>query len=83
MRDSLLLLPRIATIRIYANFVSQSPAVIVVDPAGLGLPGAARDISLTPSSGLHTFEKTRQGRSGATGRFRRARSEARLRLIHN
>jgi hypothetical protein len=41
------LLPPIATVRIYANFVSQSPAVIVVDPAGLGLPGATRDIPLT------------------------------------
>ena len=41
------LLPPIATIRIYTNFVSRSPAVIVVDPAGLGLPGAARDVPLT------------------------------------
>jgi hypothetical protein len=41
------LLPPIAAIRIYTDFVSQSPAVIVVDPAGLGLPGAARDVPLT------------------------------------
>jgi hypothetical protein len=44
------LLPPIATIRIYANFVSQSPAVIVVDPAGLGLPGAMGDTPLTPAA---------------------------------
>lgn len=41
------LLPPIATIRVYANFVAQAPGVIVVDPAGLGSPGAARDAPLT------------------------------------
>jgi hypothetical protein len=41
------LLPPIATIRIYTNFVSRSPAVIVVDPAGLGLPGFARSVPVT------------------------------------
>ena len=52
-RDALgrsFLLPPIATIRIYTNFVSLSPAVIVVDPAGLGLPGATRDAALTPGA---------------------------------
>jgi hypothetical protein len=49
-RDTLgrsFLLPPIATIRIYTNFVSLPPAVIVVDPAGLGLPGATRDSPAT------------------------------------
>jgi hypothetical protein len=44
------LLPPIAAIRIYTNFVSLPPALIVVDPAGLGLPGAARDVLLTPDA---------------------------------
>jgi hypothetical protein len=39
--------PPIATIRIYTDYVSQSPAVIVVDPAGMELPCAARDTPLT------------------------------------
>jgi hypothetical protein len=37
----------VATVRIYTNFAALSPAVIVVDPAGLGLPGAAGDAPLT------------------------------------
>jgi hypothetical protein len=41
-----LLLPPIASIRIYTNFVSQ-PATVIVDPAGAGLPCAARDTPLT------------------------------------
>jgi len=43
-------LPPIATIRIYTNFLSQSPAVLVVDPAGVRLPGATGDIPLTPEA---------------------------------
>jgi hypothetical protein len=37
----------VATVRIYTNFVALSPAVIVVDPAGLRLPDAAEDAPLT------------------------------------
>ena len=39
------LLPPIAVIRIYSNFVSR-PVTVTIDPAGLGLPGAARDVPL-------------------------------------
>jgi hypothetical protein len=37
----------VATLRIYTNFVALSPAVIVVDPAGLRQPGAAGDAPIT------------------------------------
>ena len=38
-------LPPIAAFRIYSNFVS-APATVTIDPAGLGLPCAARDAPL-------------------------------------
>lgn len=43
------LLPPIAVIRIYSNFVSR-PATVTIDPAGLGLPGATRDVPLRPDA---------------------------------
>ena len=41
-----LLLPPFAAIRIYTDFVSK-PAIVIVNPAGLGLPCATRDIPFT------------------------------------
>jgi hypothetical protein len=44
--SSILPLP-VATLRIYTNFVALSPTVIVMDPAGLRLPGVAGDTPIT------------------------------------
>jgi hypothetical protein len=66
--------PPIAAIRVYANFVSQAPSVIVVDPAGLGSPGAAGDAPITqdpvwiPARRLFTAVLARREDSGALHR---------------
>jgi hypothetical protein len=68
--------PPIATIRIYTNFVAQPPAAIVVDPAGLGLPGATRDAPLTqaavciPASRLFVAVPEQRENSGEPNRRR-------------
>jgi hypothetical protein len=68
--------PPIATIRIYASFAAQSPRVIVVDPAGLGSPGAAGDAPVTqdpvwiPARRLFTAVLAQREDSGAPNRPR-------------
>jgi hypothetical protein len=70
------LLPPIATIRIYPNLASLSPAVIVLDPAGLGLPGVARDAPFTqetvyiPARRLFVAVLAQREHSGAPNRPR-------------
>jgi hypothetical protein len=39
------LLPPMAVIRMYSNFAA-APDTVTIDPAGLGLPGATRDVPL-------------------------------------
>jgi hypothetical protein len=68
--------PPIATIRVYAKFVALAPSVIVVDPAGLGSPGAAGDVPITqdavwiPARRLFTAILARREDSGALNRPR-------------
>ena len=68
--------PPIATVRIYTNLAPQSPAVIVVDPAGLGLPGVAGDAPITQDAVWIAARRIfaailpQRGNSGALKRLR-------------